>query len=839
MFLDWKFEVVKGRMINLCRGVMFIISLALSWGSMIPLSFIMVAHPVYAEEEEDFSFEGFEDFVEEDETSDVVIIFGRDDLGTATSTFNDETLRFDDPAAMLQILRPYIKQASANVIVQALEEPLETNMARLCKEGPICGFLLPKVLGIIFDRNNYKVSLFINPEYLVKRKYAQAKFLDDSTAGWSAMSQFQHNLTGDGEKNVAYSLNNRIIVGEGNWDYLAESNFTFTRDAAGMQERQWQFQELLARWRKGHHKAQLGIQDTVSTLIIPQLRIIGVSFQTDNTLLENSSEQISSPVEVSLTNPSYIEIFRNGNLLNTQYYPPGNHFIDTSLLPQGAYNITLKIKDIVGNERTRSLFFVKTNALPLSSLPEYYVSYGRLQSLSSDKIIPTITDIDVITVESDQRIHKFFGISEHLSVFEYSELLGELEFITQLPDATIIVSGGASNFGDYGAGLILNTNVYDMAISTIYRRIWANEQSTSKVINQYLTDSNDTGSNLGIGFSKSWQNYDFSGAVSTGYSNGEIQHGLNLGIARTFELGGRSSFSTSLSGNWDTGDKGLIATISWNFGMPYDIEGSLSMTGQVTQPQGQNSQKTGTISIGASKEFMLADTRNNYAIQATSAVGSNYLSQSLSSQGSAYRVSAQNSIVSTKTGNTMFYNINAFNSLVYTPPTNYDWSGSDLDSGVVVRVDAPIESEFAVFDKSNQLLEIESNKSYFIPLANFKRHTIQMVSQNDTLTVEDPEREIILFDGNVHTLTWKAREAFLLIGTFIYPDGVPVANNDIEGGIEFGQTDEDGFAQVEIMKGDNLTFTSPDGLSCTVDTNTITPEEGVAYEDTVTCEPNS
>ena len=134
---------------------------------------------------------GFEDFVEEDETSNVMVYFGRDELGEIEATFNDDELIFDQPDLLWEKLDPYLKKKERDLILQELENPLETNIDRACKDGPECGYITPGVLGIIFDRNNYKVSVFINPLYLVKQTGVKAKFLQDSTAGLSAINQFR------------------------------------------------------------------------------------------------------------------------------------------------------------------------------------------------------------------------------------------------------------------------------------------------------------------------------------------------------------------------------------------------------------------------------------------------------------------------------------------------------------------------------------------------------------------------------------------------------------------------------------------------------------------------
>ena len=790
---------------------------------------------------EDFVPAGFEDFVEPDETSLVTVYFGREKLGGVEATFNDNELTFDQPDLLWAKLDPYLKKKDRNLILGELEKPLETHMDRACDKGPDCGYIKPAILGIIFDRNHYKVLIFINPVYLVKQQAIRSKFLDDSTAGFSAINQFSNNLTGQGSENIAYGLNHGLVMGYGNWDIQAVDNFTYTvtndSDGTRQTEMVFQFQDLFARWRDERYKSRIGLQQTLGSIIIPQLYVFGASFETDDKLLTNRRDQVATPIDVSMVTPSYVEIFRNQTLLDTQYFPPGNHFIDTARLPTGAYQIQIKIKDIAGNESTRSFFFVKSDLLPLSNQPEYYVSYGRLASLTSNDVLPALSDLDLITLASEQRVYKFFGLAEHISFFNYSEILSELDLVAQMPYVDFTLSGGMSNFGDIGAGFSVTSSLQNFTVNTIFRKIWANENSGSDDINQYLEDNQVVSSNVGANFSYNYAGYSMGLGLGYGYVDEELGHTVSINISRSYILSSDSRLSVQLSGSSQPNNHLILLTFTWDFNISPTLTTELALNGSLMHQGGENKTDSSYATAGIEKTWGKGANVTTYGISGNAAPQNQYISQNLVTANPYVTANGNTDLVFNNGEKTAFYNVNWYTQNTYTVPSNFDWSGAQSYAGVMVRVNAPYSSKFSVFAGKKLLKDIQSNKSYFIPLPEFGTYTLQVVSESGSLTVLKSERKVTLYDGNTHTIYWDAKEAFLLIGTVVTPAGDLVAQADIEGGLDFAQTDEDGFTQVETVLGSQLNLKSLSGTECIIDTNNIHPEDGIAYEDEVICVP--
>ncbi|MDC0535795.1 TcfC E-set like domain-containing protein, partial [Francisellaceae bacterium] len=683
---------------------------------------------------------------------------------------------------------------------------------------------------------------FINPLYLVKQTGVRAKYLKDSTAGFSAINQFSNNLSGEDANNVAYSLNHGLVLGYGNWDIQSVDNLTYTASKdqnTGLTETDFifQFQDLYARWRGNRYKARIGLQQTLGSIIIPQLNVFGVSFETDDKLLTNKRDQVATPIQVSMVTPSYVEVFRNQTLLDTQYFPPGNHFIDTSRLPDGAYQVQIRIRDIAGNVSNRSFFFVKTDLLPLSDQPEYYMSYGRLASLTSTDVFPAFEDLNLISLAAEQRIHKFFGLGEHISLFNYDEVLGELDLITQMPYVDFTISGAASNFGDYGAGFGITSTLSNLTVNTILRRIWVNENSGSEEINQYLEDTQVSNSNVGANISYDFWGYSVGLGLGYGYVDGVFGHTGSFNVSHTYLISADSNLNVELSASSQPENNLILLSFTWNFNVTPTISTELSLNGSYMQQNGDDTFDNSYVSAGVTKTWGDGADVTSYGISGNVAPKNQYISQNFITNNEYFSSNVNTDYVFDDSGQRIFYNLNLYSENAYTATSNFDWESMQSYNGVMVRVDAPKPSKFSVFTGKKLLKEIEANKGYFIPLPEFASYKIQVVSDSGSLTVLNPEQEITIYDGNVHTLYWEAKEAFLLIGTVVTPEGDLVAEADVTGALNFGQTDEDGFTQVEAIIGSKLSLKASNGLVCTIDTNTIEPEDGIAYEDEIVCVP--
>ena len=156
-------------------------------------------------------------------------------IGNVMGTYDLNTVSLKDIAELVSKI-PGITDQKA--VVAALSGKLPDNASHLCvgssnDSKPYCSIITPKVAGVIFDADNYKATIFVNPNYLDVNQVAGAAgpTLPDSTSGLSYFSNNNFSISASQGTNT-YSLNNLSIVAGGDNALNVTSNLTQTNTSA-------------------------------------------------------------------------------------------------------------------------------------------------------------------------------------------------------------------------------------------------------------------------------------------------------------------------------------------------------------------------------------------------------------------------------------------------------------------------------------------------------------------------------------------------------------------------------------------------------------------------------
>ena len=797
-----------------------------------PLLFLSSA--VYAYAMDDLP-PGFENFLETDEMTMIRVQFGNLDLGESMANFNDEEITLEEPQRIFDRLKPYIRKTSQAIILNELHRTLATHMDRACTNGPTCGLLQPKILGVIFDRNQYQARLFINPDYLIKQSSIPAKYLEEATSGFGMLNQFQFGASGNNDHNHALSINHNGFIGSGNWHLDYETNYTYSVAPDYDTIQQFQFRDLDLNWRHKQYYLSAGLQDTVGTLIIPTFQMVGASFQTNTELITNLNQQIATPVEVNIITPSYVDIYRNNTLIDTQYFPPGNYFLDTRSFPSGAYFLRLEIRTLNNQITTRQVYFIKTTALPLLSLPNYYISYGRLATLDSTTLFPTLTNLNVLSLEAKWRLHKMFGIGEHIALFNENEVINELSFMAELNHLSMMLSGAFSNFGDTGLGFSVAGSVHGITLNSYFRQIWL-KSTSADVINTYLEGTDTSNTNIGSSLAFSWRDINFDAGLSYAYIDGAFQHNLEFGASKYFSIGAYHDFTLAISLDSSESNTSLFLQMTWNIGSDSGGYGAVGTETQIAKAKDSAMTREQNIKLNVGHTFNSENTNNDVGTSAQIGKDGQYYSQYATTDNPYFDALQQFDFAhSQSTGDTLSYNFKLATALAYAPLNNWGISHSDQPSGALVRVNSDIQSRYTLYIDGEPVREINNNTAYFIPLTSYREHNLQIQSHALTISVPNNDIGVVVYPGNVERVIRKAASSMILMGVFTGPDGVVLSHATIQGGIEAATTDAEGFAQVDVVQGSQLSVISKNKKVCHIKTTGLKPDEGIIFLDQIMC----
>src|SRR6478735_1345492 len=121
-------------------------------------------------------------------------------------------LRFRSPADLLSKVPDLI---GAPEVEAALAAELPTNSEAVCSASNAgsCGVIAPEVVGIIYDEDRFRVSLFVNPRFLRTLHASTGGYLPIPAASLSLTNALGLNASGTFGGTSSYNLQNRTIVG--------------------------------------------------------------------------------------------------------------------------------------------------------------------------------------------------------------------------------------------------------------------------------------------------------------------------------------------------------------------------------------------------------------------------------------------------------------------------------------------------------------------------------------------------------------------------------------------------------------------------------------------------
>ncbi len=299
----------------------------------------------------------------------VDVYFGGARVGVVRATYQPGRLRFDDPAAVAALL-PHLLNLAA--VVAALSGDLPTHADLVCHDGAPagCGQLTPEVAGVIFDESRFQVEVFVNPRELAVSRAQGPRYLPEPTAGLALVDSIGGAASGSSSGGSSFSIQNRAIV--------AYRDARFTSEIAAATDVGFQVQTLAASVDRPGVRYQAGLFWTPAFDFTGQSRMYGVGFGSQLDSRADADQVAGAPLIVFLPRRSQVDILRDGRLLSSRFYDAGNQTLDTAYLPQGAYNVTLRIRDVDGTTHEMQRFFVKSQAMPPPDAPGFFVEVGAL-----------------------------------------------------------------------------------------------------------------------------------------------------------------------------------------------------------------------------------------------------------------------------------------------------------------------------------------------------------------------------------------------------------------------------------------------------------------------------
>jgi hypothetical protein len=788
---------------------------------------------------------GFEHLTEP-QITEIDVFFGDRSVGSAIVMFTELSVEFEDPPALIDLIPGVLDKPK---VVTALSGSLETNADRLCgiTRTADCGLISPAIAGVIFDADHFRVDIFVNPDLLARGVSPIEKFLPPSSAKFSGIESIQAALSGVNGSNTQFSISTQSVVSFG--EARANTLSFYSKDEGVT------FETFNAGLDKWGYLFQGGILKSRGTRLIGEEDILGFSAATNLLTRLDLEVAFGARIEIFLPRRAQVDMFKNERLVNSHFYEAGNQIIDTSALPDGAYEVLLRIREVGGVERTETRFFVKTAEIPPHDQPVYFLEAGLMRRDGDTSNMPRYNKDPVVRAGTIHRVNDFTGIDLGLLAGTNQQFieLGAFAIGSGIKTRGSLLGTTDSDYGISfdGTGRFGN---FDWSLSL--RRIWAGHvrdevdirnsfdpiNLASRQINMTLTYLID---NATIGVRG---NFLKSGQTTTESYGPFLRWPFfrSGGVTLEFDAEARQSNNdfTSLAFLRMTFSDDHFTSVS-NAGLKSIRPRDSGTTDGDTQdsdtqdssgvpdglyPIGDTSITWNDLDILPSDELYVTLRGTKDVESKTAGINTDYKTNE-----GRVMLAVERAVEGKVTEDR--YNANLMFSLASEGSALFLGGREQFLSGIIVEIEGSAEdASFDILVDGSQQGRVLIGSSVPIFLRPYELYNIQIVPRGRSFVEFDNRpRKVPLYPGNIVRLTWSVNEVFVLFARAVRPDGTPVGNARIRGASGFAATEADGHFQIEVAPGKTLRLKAMDSEPCEIELPELKPENGIIVLDDLVC----
>lgn len=761
--------------------------------------------------------------------------YGGRKLGEARARIGLGVIRFNDPEAVAGLIPGASRKAE---VAAFLKDALAANVAQACgtarAEG--CGMLAPGQYGVIVDEERFRVDIFLSPDLLDKPDPSAAQFLPEPDEEGSLVSLFGVTASGSSRGGETLHLQNRSVASFGSARLRSDSSISTDTGVT--------FDNLTLEADRGDWRYAGGLFWAPGSDLIGRRKILGLGISTQLDTRQNKEALVATPVSIFLQLPAKVDLLVDGRIVSSRIYPAGNRLVDTSSLPNGSYELVVRIQEDGRPVRQEQQFFSKGSTMAPMDRPLFSAFAGLLPSSSRGLSV----NGDTIFYEATAafRLSPALGVDAAILGTQRKAIL-EAGTVYHLPWAQVRLAALASSSEDYGAVLRISSMTRGpLSFSFDLRKVVSDDgEPLLPVTISRGTFSEDPQSGFGDRGS-------FTQALSIlGYRIGQANVRLT-GLYRrngsekaNYSLGAAIDLPVVRTGRWDImlqadarrTERDFASFIGARFLINrgnFAFSGSGALSHQSKRP-GADDQIVGEVQAA-----WYRDLADHSQLAADVAAGRD--SDGAYARASAYArtpvVNARGDLLQ-QFGDrrTTQYAATLDGGLVLTR-SGLAFAGRDMnDTAVLVKVSGSGAGErFDVLVDDVARGTVEAGERLVLFLQPYRNYDVRLRPLGaQVASFDTAPRTVTLFPGNVAMVDWNITPLFVLFGRAVGADGKPIPNADVTGPHGIGRTDGDGYFQIEANGKDELRLTRAGDSICTMGIAPAKPVGGLVSAGDVMC----
>nr|WP_166180575.1 TcfC E-set like domain-containing protein [Altererythrobacter segetis] len=777
-----------------------------------------------------------------DQTLLVDVYFGGVRLGEALVVATPDNVRVKNPVALFDLLPAVTDQARVQAALAAPD--LRANSALACSTGSdrdTCGRLSPEIVGVILDRQRLRLDVFLNPRLLVIHDNVEERYLPTPTSGLSMTNGIGAVLSGQsGTGRNFYNLQDRLVLANGTRRLRADMSYATNH---GLEA-----ERLAFEWDRAEVRYSAGALWAPGTDLTGRRKLLGLGIESQVDTRLDKDQILGSPVVVYLDRRARVDVVRDGRVLNSAIYEAGNQQVNSANLPEGSYQIVLRIDEPGGRTREERRFFTKSRRIPSPGRTDFF-AFGGVFARGGDPGALLPSRHPYFEAGIGRRMNQSWAVEGKI---EASDKTASMELgATLLTQFAQVRAAAIADFhGRFGGILQLASNGFSrLNFSFDLRRLDGGSMTagpTAGPVGGSLSNSFGAAglarlgnSYLQIGglVSYSMANVRFLGVFSYREDHEQVAS-YSVGPSLEWDVLRKGPFTLTLRGDMTATERGAseFAGISLRL-----VGGHASMTAL-------GASRTSSITaddLGDGLVTSLAGTWTTGAAGGDLALGAGFEHQPrqddlvLSSEFRHPLGSLSGDLVRSDNGPSSVsqYSVGMQTTIIAGGGTVRVAGKTTSDSLVVAHVAGARDGDrFEMLVNEQVAGTIVGDQPLMLPLATYRAYDVRIrPTGKDLLAYDSSPRHIGLYPGAVSRLEWKVAPITIKFGRLVAPDGKPVVRASITGRGVWSETDDNGFFQVEAPDDAELTVTTHDGRSFAAKLPLGEPQGGVVRLGSVLC----
>ena len=700
---------------------------------------------------------GFEEFFEP-QTTAIDVFYGGAYIATTMATYTPTDLEFLFPEEISSQLNNVLNK---DEITTMLSQKMEPHAELVCfsKDQPDCGHLAPEDVGVIFDEGRFRADIFIHPNLLAVRDAISQRYLPPASTEFSHINNLSAVVTGgDGED--SFNLQGQTILSKKEQRVQALWNID-NEDGLAFDELFWQQDDKDFQYQAGWFSTSSRYLDFIGTE-----ELIGARYSTSLKVRTDLDYARGSPIQVFLSSRSLVNIFKDGRIISTNFYDAGNQLLDTSNLPEGAYDVEIQITELGGSPRVIRRFFTKTPRIPPLDVDLYYIEAGGITQIGKGISFPESQGVFTIRGGYSHRLRDDLGL-DLAGAFAESELVTEAGLYYLRPQYSVQPKVLLGFNGDYGVSVYGFGRYKNLSGSYTLRRVWSdNHRDPSD--DYHLIKSATVDHNINLNHPL------YGGQINLNLSinkrgDASTTNTTSLSYDKALYRGLHNQIDLSTEYTVDDSDKLFFVKVNWRRTverLTHNAYGDLRVEDR--EDRDATYLRTGYNGTWNDGELYPNDVQLRWDANVDRFRQDVGVEGSINGHFGRSRVALEHRSDDNSGDRTVY--IGSFSSSIAGEQKKVGWGGKQsAQAALLLHIEGnATDAWFDIYINNRKHGQAKVGQTVSVPVRAYETYEVKLKDRGtDFIAFDSAPKEVTLYPGNVKHFTWQADALKVMIGRIV------------------------------------------------------------------------